>query len=896
MMTRRTTRRGGQKRGLATFLVVTLGVFGLMFAGSIFGTAGGMLAAYNYFASDLPEPRVLDKIEPPQSTYVYDRTGEQLLARFECQNREAVSFDTVPDMIWQSTVASEDRTFWENNGVDFQGIVRAALANLEAGEIVQGASTITQQVIDYARVLAEEEVAQVDPSATPEASVGAIDPDAPATEADPEEQETDVCQPPEPSNSTEIEDKIRENILAMQVTAAYPGRAGKELILETYLNLIYYGNGSYGIKAAAANYFGLSNLEDMSISQAAFLAALPQAPSFLDPYQNPNYDPEDPEAGAADALRERDLVLGAMEEEGYITAREAREARNTSWLEMEPNRLTSILREPHFSFRVRKEAERIVATLPGVTDPEREVLTGGYRIQTTLDVPLQQEAKALVTKWVTQLKSFNVNNSAMVAIDSATGEIVAYVGSVDYFNREAPEVQGQFDVAGLGRRQPGSAFKPITYASAFQSRDATVSTMLVDAMTEFSTTGQTSYRPTNADIKEHGPVLARDALRYSLNIPSVQMQALVGSQTTADFSESLGIASSEYIMDQDPGLSLALGSVPFNLTNMTQAYTTFAQQGELNPATTIIEIRDRDNRVIYTREDNGPAVTNPMTPAEAYLPHYILEGNTNPATNLLWGERAQLNTADGQRRPAGFKTGTTNDFRDVSGFGYVPGSLTTGVWMGNNNQESLSNEFSGGLFSADGPLFLWEEFMDLALNNPWDWNGGQPVPQTSFEQPDGIVTAPVCRFSGMAATNNCGRIIELPFLEGTVPPLDNVHSRGCLDLEQYVNGANPDRPENWIEAADTWSDRVVNGQTGARGDPANYQDDERVQFAITPMYGEPGFPSVCGERVFRPRPTPAPSAPPSSAAPTPDPSPPGGGGGGGGGGGSPEPPPGPPED
>ena len=878
MMTRRTTRRGGQRRGLATFLVVTLGVFGLMFAGSILGTAGGMLAAYNYFASDLPEPRVLDDIEPPQSTYVYDRTGEQLLARFECQNREAVSFATLPDVIWQSTVASEDRTFWDNNGVDFQGIVRAALANLEAGEIVQGASTITQQVIDYARVLAEEEVTPVDPNATPEASVGEIDPDAPATEADPEEQETDVCQPPEPNNSTDIDDKIRENILAMQVTAAYPGREGKELILETYLNLIYYGNGSYGIKAAAANYFGLSNLEDMSVAQAAFLAALPQAPSFLDPYQNPNGEPGTEEA-AADAIGERNLVLGAMEDEGYITAREAREARNTSWLEMEPNRLTSILREPHFSFRVRKEAERIVATLPGVTDPEREVLTGGYRIQTTLDVPLQQEAKALVTKWVDQLKSFNVNNSAMVAIDSATGEIVAYVGSVDYFNREAPEVQGQFDVAGLGRRQPGSAFKPITYASAFQSRDATVSTMFVDAMTEFGTTAETSYRPTNADIKEHGPVLALDALRYSLNIPSVQMQFLVGSQTTADFSESLGIASSEYIMDQDPGLSLALGSVPFNLTNMTQAYTTFAQQGELNPATTIIEIRDRDNRVIYTREDNGPPVTNPMTPAEAYLPHYILEGNTNPATNLLWGERAQLNTADGQRRPAGFKTGTTNDFRDVSGFGYVPGSLTTGVWMGNNNQESLSNEFSGGLFSADGPLFLWEEFMDLALNNPWDWNGGQPVPQTSFEQPDGIVTAPVCRFSGMAATNRCGEIIELPFLEGTVPPLDNVHSRGCLDLEQYVASATPDRPENWIEAADTWSDRVVNGRTGARGDPATYQDDERVLFAITPVYGEGGFPSVCGERVARPRPTPAPSAAPS---PTPPPDDDGGGGGGGG--------------
>ncbi len=636
MMTRRTTRRGSQRRGLATFLLITMGVFGLMFAGSIMGTAGGMFAAYTYFASDLPDPDVLDdpRLVPAESTYVYDRSGQVLLARFECQNREAVTFDTLPEVVWQATVASEDRTFWENNGVDFQATVRAALANLEAGEIRQGASTITQQVIDYARVLQEEgESTQVDAGASPEASAIAVDPDAPATEEDPEEGDTDVCQPPEPSNSTDIQDKIRENILAMQVTAEYPGRAGKERILETYLNLIYYGNGSYGIKAAAANYFGITDLAEMTISQAAFLAALPQAPSFLDPYQNPNSTLEDPEAGAQDALRERNLVLGAMRDEGYITAAQETEARATTWVQMNPNRLTSILQEPHFSFRVRAEAERILATLPGVTDGALAVRTGGYRITTTLDYPLQQEAKRLVLKWVDTLRGFNVNNSAMVAIDSATGEIVAYVGSVDYYNREDPRVQGQFDVAGLGLRQPGSAFKPITYASAFQSRDATVSTMFVDAMTEFSTTGQTSYRPTNADIRERGPVLAIDALRYSLNIPSVQMQSLVGSQTTANFAQSLGIAGADYIMGLDPGLSLALGAVPVNLTNMTQAYTTFAAQGELNPATTIIEIRDRDNRVVYTLEDNGPAVTNPMTPAEAYLPHFILEGNTDPARN-----------------------------------------------------------------------------------------------------------------------------------------------------------------------------------------------------------------------------------------------------------------------
>ncbi len=888
MMTRRTTRRGSRTRGVATLLLVTLGVFGLMFVGSVMGTAGGMFAAYNYFASDLPEPNILDGIEPPESTYVYDRSGEVLLARFECQNREAVEFAELPDTIWQATVASEDRTFWENNGVDFQGTVRAALANLEAGSIVQGASTITQQVIDYARVLQEEgESTQVDADATPAPSAGEIDPDAPATEEqDDLEEATDVCQPPEPNQSTEIDDKIRENILAMNVTAEYPGRAGKEQILETYLNLIYYGNGSYGIKAAAANYFGLTDLQQMTIAQAAFLAALPQRPSVLDPYQNPNGEPGSEEA-AATAIGERNLVLGAMAEEGYITASQAREARNTSWLDMNPNRLTSILREPHFSFRVQREAERILGSL-GVENPQAAVRIGGYQITTTLDYDLQQVAHELVEKWVASLEDKNVNNSAMVAIDSATGEIVAYIGSVDYYNREDKRVDGQFDVAGLGKRQPGSAFKPITYASAFKARDATVATMFVDGMTEFGLTEETSYRPTNADIKEHGPVLATDALRYSLNVPSVMMQYLVGSLTTAEFSESLGIASANYIMGLDPGVTLALGSIPLNLTNMTQAYTSFAQEGAVNPATTILEIRNRDGRVIYTREDDGPEQLNPMTPAEAYLPHWILEGNTDPDRNALWGERAQLKTPDGERRPAGFKTGTTDNFRDVSGFGYVPGSLVTGVWMGNNNSDSLSNVLGEGLFSADGPLYLWEEFMSRALNEPWDWNGQEPVGQTSFDQPNGIITAEICRWSGLAATKQCGETMEMPFLEGTVPAADNVHPRGCLDLELYLEQATPERPENWVEAAETWANRVVNRQTGARGDPADHPDDERVRFAISPIYGESAFPSICGERRA-PQRTPRPSA-------SPEPSPSAGDdedeGGARGGGPRPTPPPG----
>jgi membrane peptidoglycan carboxypeptidase len=864
MMTRRTTRRGSRRRGLATFLLVTLGVFGLMFVGSIMGTAGGMFAAYSYFASGLPDPEILDGIVPPQSTYVYDRSGQHLLARFECQNREAVDFAEVPDPVWQATVTAEDRSFWENDGIDVQGIVRAAVANLEAGEIVQGASTITQQVIDYARVLqAEGDTTQVDPDATAAPEDVAADPDEVVEDPEvAETQESDVCEPPTPIQSPDIEAKIRENILAMQVTEAYPGRGGKERILETYFNLIFYGNGSYGIKAAAANYFGITDLDELTIAQSAFLAALPQRPSEYDPYQNAGGEPGSEEA-AADAIARRNLILDGMVEEGYITRAEARRAKNTSWLEMNPNRHTTPLREPHFAFRVRSEAERILAAL-GVEDAEAAVRTGGYNIRTTLDYELTQMAHELVDKWVNhpQLADKNVNNGALVAIDSATGEIVAYVGSVDYYNREDPRVQGQFDVAGLGRRQPGSAFKPITYSSAFKSRDATVSTMLVDALTEFGVTEATSYRPTNANIREHGPVLAVDALRYSLNIPSVMMQYLVGAQTTAELAEEMGIASADYIMGLDPGVSLALGTIPFNLTNMTQAYGAFAQEGTVHAATTIIEIRDRDNRVVYTREDNGPEPLKPLTPAEAYLTHWIIEGNTDPDRNVLWGERAQLLTPDGDRRPAGFKTGTTDNFRDVSGFGYVPGSLVTGVWMGNNNMEQLSNVLGVGLFSADGPLYLWEDFMSRALNESWEWNGNEPVGKTSFEQPDGIVTAEVCRWSGMAATSLCSRTLTVPFLEGTEPPLDNVHRNGCLDLELYLEQATPERPENWIEAADTWADRVVNGETGARGDPQEYRNDENVRFAITPLDGESSLPSVCGERRAAPPPPPPRSNPP----------------------------------
>lgn len=855
-MVRRSTRGRAPRRGVLTFLTVSLGVFALFVAGSVAGTAGGMLAAYNYYSTGLPDPHLLDGIQLPASTYVYDRTGTTLLARFECQNREQVSFRELPDDVVNATVAIEDRTFWTNDGIDYTAVARAALANLEAGGTVQGASTITAQVIKYAGSIKEaEEANQPDGSAAP--SVG-LDPTEEGPTADPE-----VCQPPNLTflSSRTYEDKIREFILARQMTEAYPGRAGKEQILETYMNLVFYGNGSYGIKAAAANYFGISDLSQLTLSESAFLAGLSQLPSVYDPYYNDN--------GPERAIARRNDVLNAMLREGYITERQANQAKRVTWEEMPHSRIRSVLLEPHFSFRVQREAENILAA-QGIANPAEAVRTGGYRITTTLDSGLQQQAKAEVQYWVACLQgqadtkagkprceNKNVGNGALVAVDSSTGEIVAYVGSVDYYNRDDPRVQGQFDVAGLGLRQPGSAFKPITYSSAFQAREATPATFFVDSVIQYGSNLDTSYIPTNADVQDHGPLLAMDALHYSLNVPSVQMQYLVGADTTASFAERMGIASRDYILGLDPGLTLTLGSVPVNLTNMTSAYGVFADEGALHPPTTIREIRDRNNRIIYSIDDNGPETSHPMTTAESYLTHWVLAGNTEPRTNLLWGSRAELRDPSGAHREAGFKTGTTNDYRDVSGFGYVPGSLVTGVWMGNNDQETMSNSFSG-LFSADGPLYLWQEFMTLALNEPWDWNDQEAVPISHFTQPEGIVTASICRFSGMAATNRCGPVITSPFLEGTVPPADNVHTDGCFDVVKEVQ-QDSRRPAEFVEAAERWADRYVNGEVGSKGSSSQIGTlgPDKVWLAIRPLLGSNGFGGpICGEVRETPQPTP----------------------------------------
>lgn len=296
-------------------------------------------------------------------------------------------------------------------------------------------------------------------------------------------------------NEVSLDRKVKEAILAVAVTERY----SKEAILALYLNEIFYGNQAYGVKAAAHAYFRLDDLGQLTLAQAALLAGLPQSPTLLDPSKGENL---------GRALARRQYVLEQMRQNGYIDDEEYRRA-NAEPIAVKTMPPASI-RAPHFLFRVKEALAKILGS-------EGAIERGGYTVITTLDWAKQQEAEKQVKAWVDQLHAKNVFNAALVSIDPKTGEVLAYVGSVDYGNTSDPRVQGEFDAAGIGERQAGSAFKVFNYATALQ-RGATPATVVVDARTDFGG----GYRPENADLQYHGPLTMRQAIRESRNVPAVK--------------------------------------------------------------------------------------------------------------------------------------------------------------------------------------------------------------------------------------------------------------------------------------------------------------------------------------------------------------------------------------
>jgi membrane peptidoglycan carboxypeptidase len=705
---RRGTYRSKRRRSGGAFsgwrLALPSGLFAV-----IIGTSALLLlgagAALAFFTADMPSAQDLAKEPLAQSTKVYDRTGAQLLYQFSEENREVVSYDEIPQVLIDATIAAEDKSFFTNPGVDVFGIIRAVFSDVTGRNSGGGgASTITQQLVKR-RIVGDE---------------------------------------------ISLKRKVREAILAIEVTNTY----SKHQILELYFNQIYYGQQAYGVKAAAQTYFGKSDLSKLTLSEAALLAGLPQSPSILDPTQAENADR---------AQERRFYVLGQMVDTGAITQQQA-DAASAEPIKVAGPPVATI-KAPHFVFQVRNQLAQILG------GDEAAVSRGGFRVTTTLDMTKQEIGERQVREWVEFLHDSNVWNAALVSIDPRTGEVLTYVGSVDYNNRDDPRVQGQFDVAGIGLRQPGSSFKMFNYVTALK-KGATAATVVVDARTDFGgradptrmSPSLCSYCPENADLQYHGPVTMRQAVRESRNVPAVRFLAeFSGIESTIQTAHDMGITT-----EIDPakiGLSLTLGAKEVHLVDMASAYGVLANMGLRIAPTYILKVEDARGKVIWEHKDYEQKRV--LDAGIAWIMTDILKDTTQPSRDFIFGQWTNIG------RQAALKTGTTDNLKDVYSVGYVP-TLVTGVWMGNSNGDPMS---SRNFNSAMGPGQLWRDYMKEALAD---------TPATDWPRPANVVSGTVVTAPGALGGYGSG------LAPSGLSPFSST--------EWFIKGTEPTKADDWFVA------------------------------------------------------------------------------------------------
>jgi membrane peptidoglycan carboxypeptidase len=740
----------GTTAGVLTAILISFGIFA--------GTAAA--AFFGYFAADLPAAHELATVQVPLSTYIYDRTGEHLLYTLEEQRRELVVLTDVPQLMQDATIAIEDHSFWSNPGIDLGGIVRAMQVNLAKGGVSQGGSTITQQLIKT-RLLGDE------PTFTR---------------------------------------KIKEAILAIEATRTFT----KSQILEMYLSQIFYGNQAYGLKSAAKTYFGVGDLNALTLGQMALLAGLPQAPSEYDPVQNP-----------VAAASRRALVLDAMVEYGYVTQAQADLAK------AEPIKVTpaqTSLYAPHFTFRAREQ----LITLLG----EKAAYRGGYRVYTTLDYNMQQLAEKEVKDHVDGLKFANVGNAALITMDPTTGEILAYVGSKDYYDH-SPKVQGDYDVAGIGLRQPGSTFKLFTYLTGMLKGGMTASTVLNDIEFNLNDGGTTPYHPKDATKEQHGPVTIRQALRESLNLPALNVARIMGVDAIIDTVHQLGIQRE---FDRSRlGISFGIGAGEMRLIDMASAYQVVANYGRRIEPTFISKIVDSTGKMV--KDYQTPETKQVIDERIAWVMTNILKDNTDPVHgSFVFGPFTSIG------RPAALKTGTTDNLQDVLAIGYTPTRLTA-IWMGNSDNTEMN-----GISSALGPGILWRDYMKTVVG---------ALPPDDFKRPAGIVDKTVCVNPSLTGGNGSGKL-----------PGPNCPS-SFRWTEQYAQGTEPTTDDRdvylpsgcykiTIPFAD-WTADIARWAGAANGGAYGY--------------GRFGW-NICGYGATKPSGSPGPSGGPPSATPPGVPRPP----------------------
>jgi membrane peptidoglycan carboxypeptidase len=560
--------------------------------------------------------------------------------------------------------------------------------------------------------------------------------------------------------------KIKEAILAVEVTRTFE----KKQILEMYFNQIYYGNQAYGIRAAAKTYFNVYDLSELTLGQMALLAGLPQLPSEYDPIQNPDA-----------AMARRAAVLETMVDNKYITQAEADAAKSEP---IKVRAASTSLYAPHFTFRVR---EQIVRELG-----EKNAYNGGYTILTSLDYNMQQLAEKELRDHVDGLKGSNVNNASLITMDPTTGEVLAYVGSYDYY-QNTPAMRGDYDHAGIALRQPGSTFKLFTYLAGMEKAGMTPATRLYDIAWKAPDGSGKTYAPQDATKEQHGPTTLRQSLRESLNLPALQVTRTVGVDGIIDVVHQLGI-DRDFGDRSRLGLSFGIGAAEMRLIDMASAYQVIANMGVRVEPTMIMKIIDRNGKVV--RDYTKPEGRQVIDPRMAWLMADILKDNTDPNGSFVFGPWTNIG------RPAALKTGTTDNLQDVLAIGFTPTRLTA-IWMGNSDNSEMR-----GISSALGPGVLWRDYMKTVV-------GALPV--TWYPKPDGIVTVTVCTNPSLYGGNGSG---ELPgpncpagfrraenFIQGTEPKKNDSDfylPGGCINLRAPF--------ADWQKDYATWASDAVAGK------------------------------------------------------------------------------------
>ncbi|ADI02135.1 transglycosylase domain-containing protein [Syntrophothermus lipocalidus] len=600
----------------------------------------------------------LPELNVPQMSIIYDINGREVKGIYQ-QNRISVGLNQVSPYLIDAFIAVEDKNFYRHHGIDLGGVLRALLVDLRELRVVEGGSTITQQTAKNLFLTQERTLTR----------------------------------------------KIKELYYTFLLEKQYT----KDEILEMYLNTIYFGNGAYGVEAAARTYFAKS-ASDLTLAESALLAGIPARPSRFNPFVNPEA-----------AKSRQSVVLERMVEEGKISEEEAKRALRQP---LQYRRARFIKGDaPYFAdmvidYLVKKYGARMV-------------YQGGLKIYTGLDLDMQEAAQEAYDD--TMKDKDKDLQAALVAVDARSGYIKAMIGGRDF-------AQSQFNRAINAYRQPGSAFKPFLYSLAIEEGYTAASTFTCDWV-EFPQPDGTVYRPTDyGDQPYHyRDFTLKEAIMVSDNVVSVKLNNSVGPKRFAEWAKKFGFSGKIR-----PVLSLALGTSEVTPLEMASALTAFANGGVRAEPVAIIKVLDRNGQVL---EEHHPRQSRLVSPENAYIITDMLEGVLEPG-----GTASHLKSLVG--RPAAGKTGTTQEYRDAWFVGYTP-QLSCAVWVGYDTQ-TRTVDLPGGRIA--GPI--WANFMRKA---------SEKLPVEYFPVPDDIININICMDTGLVATESCPRVMKAAFVKGTEP-------------------------------------------------------------------------------------------------------------------------------